>query len=68
MISRFSFYKQHFYKQHEAEIGKKILAKAKQHPEAEHLTNISKKQVYLFQQEYMIYCNKNEHTNEKRIT
>ena len=28
-------YKQHFYKQHQAEIGKKNWAKAKQHPEAE---------------------------------
>ena len=29
------FYKQHFYRQHQAEIGKKNQAKAKQHPEAE---------------------------------
>ena len=29
----FTFYKQHFYKQHHFEIGKK--SKAKQHPEAE---------------------------------
>ena len=28
-------YKQHFYKQHQVEIGKKNWAKAKQHPEAE---------------------------------
>ena len=35
-IIRF-FYKQHFYMQRQAEIGKKI-ANAKQHPEAELLT------------------------------
>ena len=29
------FYKQHFYKQHQAEIDKKIQAEAKKHPEAE---------------------------------
>ena len=28
-------YKQHFYKQHQAEIGKKNQAKAKQYPETE---------------------------------
>ena len=31
----FFLYKQHFYKQHQTEIGKKNQAKAKQHPEAE---------------------------------
>ena len=31
----FFLYKQHFYKQHQAEIDKKKWAKAKQHPEAE---------------------------------
>ena len=29
------FYKQHFYKQRQAEIGKKYIAKAKQHHKAE---------------------------------
>ena len=37
------FKKQHFYKQHQAEIGKKKKeAKAKQHPEAELLAKMSK--------------------------
>ena len=36
-----------FYKQHQAEIGS--YAKAKQHPEAELLTNMSKKQIRLYQ-------------------
>ena len=49
-------------------------AKAKQHPEAELLTNMSKKQVCLYQRDYMINCNANEndngkigHTNKKYI-
>ena len=43
------FYKQNFYKERQAEIGKK-LAKAKQHPEAELLTKMSKKQVFQSQE------------------
>ena len=35
------FYKQSFYKQHQAEIGKKDQVKAKQHPEAEFSTKMS---------------------------
>ena len=35
------FYKQSFYKQHQAEIGKKDQVKAKQHPEAELSTKMS---------------------------
>ena len=31
----YAFDKQHFYKQHQAETGKKNCAKAKQHPETE---------------------------------
>ena len=34
-ITHFFCYKQHFYKQRKAEIGKKKQANAKQHPEAE---------------------------------
>ena len=40
-------------------------AKAKQHPEAELLTNMSTKQVCLCQLVYMISCNENEKDNEK---
>ena len=40
-------------------------AKAKQHPEAELLTNMSKKQVCLYQRDYMINCNANENDNVK---
>ena len=36
-----------------------------QHPEAELLTNMSKKQVHFFQWDYMINCNENENDNEK---
>ena len=43
------FYKQNFYKERQAGIGKK-LAKAKQHPEAELLTKMSKKQVFQSQE------------------
>ena len=43
------FYKQHFYKQCQAEIGKKLSAKAKQRPEAELLTRkCPNKLVWLF--------------------
>ena len=40
-------------------------AKAKQHPEAELLTNMSKKQVFMWQWDYMINCIENENDNEK---
>ena len=43
----FFLYQQQFYKQRQAEICKK-LARAKQHPEAELLMNMSKKQVCLY--------------------
>ena len=39
--------------------------KAKQHPDAEFLTNMFKKQVFLCQWDYMISCNENEYDNEK---
>ena len=45
----------------------KIYAKAKQHPEAELLTNMSKKQVCLYQWGYMINCNENENDNSKIV-
>ena len=51
-----------FYKQDPAEIGKK-LSKSKQHPEAEFLTNMPKKQVSLCQWDYAFNFNENE--NEK---
>ena len=43
----------------------KIQAKAKQRPEAELLTNMSNKQVCLYQWDYMINCNENENDNDK---
>ena len=36
-----------------------------QHPEAELLGNMSKKQVFLSQWDYIINCNENENDNEK---
>ena len=41
------------------------LAKAKQHPETERLTNIPKKQVCLYQWDHMINSNENENDNGK---
>ena len=43
----------------------KIQAKAKQHPDSELLTNMSKKHVCLYQWDYMINCNENENDNGK---
>ena len=40
-------------------------AKAEQQPEAELLTNMSKKQVFMCQWIYMIICNENKNDNEK---
>ena len=63
-IVRDVYKKQHFSKQRQAEIGKK-LSKSKQYPEAELLTNISKKEIFLYQWDYIINCNENENDNEK---
>ena len=52
-----------FYNQHQAEIAKKI-SKAKQHPEAELLTNLSKK-VCLYRWCYIINCKENDNGNDK---
>ena len=43
----------------------KIQAKTKQHPEAELLANMSKKQVSLYQWDFMINCYENENDNDK---
>ena len=43
----------------------KIWAKTKQHPQAELLINMSKKQVCLYQWDYVINCNENENDNGK---
>ena len=40
-------------------------AKAKQHPEAELLTNMPKTQVCLYHLDYMINCNENKNDNGK---
>ena len=37
----------------------------KQHPEAELLTSMSKKQVFLCQWDYRINCNENENDNKE---
>ena len=42
-----------------------IQAKTKQHPEAELLANMSKKQVCLYQWDFMINCYENENDNGK---
>ena len=59
--ARFS-HKQHFNKQHQAETGKKL---SKQHAVVELLTKMSKKQVYLFQLDFMVNCKENENDNKK---
>ena len=38
----------------------------KQHPETELLTNMFKKQVFLYQKNYMISCDVNQNDNGKR--
>ena len=43
----------------------KIQAKTKQHPEVELLTNMCKKQVCLYQWDFMINCYENENDNGK---
>ena len=43
------FYKQHFISNARLKLAKKKYAKAKQHPEVELLTSMSKKQVFLCQ-------------------
>ena len=43
----------------------KNYAKAKQHPEAELLTNMFRKKVCLFQCDYKINCTENENDNGK---
>ena len=40
-------------------------ADGKQHPDAELLTDISKKQVCLYQWDIMIHCNKSENDKDK---
>ena len=40
-------------------------AKAKQYPEAELLTNMSKRQICLCQWDYIFNCNENENQNGK---
>ena len=40
------FYKQHFYKQHEAQNGQKFLANFKQNPEAQFLVLVIKQQEF----------------------
>ena len=47
------------YKQHQVEIVKKLY-KTKQHPEVELQIKMSKKQVFLFQLDYMINCYEND--------
>ena len=42
-----------------------IQAKTKQHPEAELLANMSKKQICLYQWDFMINCYENENDNDK---
>ena len=58
------FYKEHFLSNARLKWAKK-LSKAKQHPEAELLANMSKKYVCLYQWGYMINCNENENDNDK---
>ena len=67
------FYKKHFHKGHQTEIGKK-LANAKQHPEAEHLLfesyshyskKISKLASVVVFMKFMINYKENENENKK---
>ena len=64
VIQYLYFYKKHFYKQHQIEIGKKK-AKAKQHPEAKLLTkNVQINTCGCFN-EIICNCNETENDNEK---
>ena len=61
------FYKQHFYKQRQTEIWKK-LSKSWATLWGWTFENMSRKQVCLYQWGYMINCNENQNYNGKLIT
>ena len=59
------FYKQHFYKQRQVEIGKKLSKKLSNTLKLNFWQKCPNKQVWLFQWDYMINCNENENHNER---